>query len=979
MDINALSIDELNLSVRTRNCLHRAGISTFGEMVTFYEKGELQNLPNMGVKSVNEVAETINIYANANFESTVNEDAECNVPELNDDNFYEWAKTDCGKEFIKEFFNAANTELNVLSDISSKAYNLLMFAGKKFIKDILFADKNDFMSIKMMDIFTATEITTSCAGYIETQKDNIITAFNESIKKSLNPTNTVFDILHSPANREKIRSYVITNDIFIGDWNIENRPKNQLRKAGYSYLSEIIFISEAEFYRMPAMGKGSVDNILEKRKEYLEQHRARILAFCDGDSSAIITEEEISKSILELYANNKFRGFSFKDFTDNLHLPIDVDESRLKSVIGRMIADKKLEYVDYRCYRKYPKFKNYLKKSCAIDERSKALIGKRLDGATLESIGTEFNVTRERIRQIEKRDFNKLCIQCKEETGVACFDEDYYEIFFSTYAFDKSDAEKWFGINAAVFNYMDMRNIKQGKNDLRSALEDNKLDIGLKLKVKNYLNRNKILLDGMWIEKKRFELENYFLSKFCQDDISFTDFAEKFNLFLKSENIPYDEKLYYTEGVLKTRKNHLGESRIALWKQNELIRYYDIDARDYSELLDTLNFESYENIEISTLKFMDDYPELMQKYDIRDQYELHNLLRKIVPENSYNNFRCGRTPILCFGEFDRNEAVTELIMNNAPLTQEELLDLVRKEYGFESGAIIWKNFSKYYYQGSYRVDYKVMSDDAKTLLSEKLTEDFYYIDEIKKIYKDLFPGADSSEINPFNLKNIGFSVLSKYAYQNHASLDAYFKNLLTKSDILDIKPLRKKFTYVQAFSGTLTHLKNNKIVFEFDPDHLINKRKLEAGGVTDELIENFCDSVFDFVEANTFFSIKTIKSAGFEHELFDLGFSDWFYANILAEDERYSSEQIFNNIVLYKGKTTVTIKAFEMWIIKTHGSIDTYDLMEEMIRYGCKTNEKSDVTYRLHGTEIYYDNILDRFYSSAEAYYRELEETEGIY
>jgi len=727
------------------------------------------------------------------------------------------------------------------------------------------------------------------------------------------------------------------------------------------------------------MGKGSVDNILEKRKEYLEQHRARILAFCDGDSSAIITEEEISKSILELYANNKFRGFSFKDFTDNLHLPIDVDESRLKSVIGRMIADKKLEYVDYRCYRKYPKFKNYLKKSCAIDERSKALIEKRLDGATLESIGTEFNVTRERIRQIEKRDFNKLCIQCKEETGVACFDEDYYEIFFSTYAFDKSDAEKWFGIDAAVFNYMDMRNIKQGKNDLRSALEDNKLDIGLKLKVKNYLNRNKILLDGMWIEKKRFELENYFLSKFCQDDISFTDFAEKFNLFLKSENIPYDEKLYYTEGVLKTRKNHLGESRIALWKQNELIRYYDIDARDYSELFDTLNFESYENIEISTLKFMDDYPELMQKYDIRDQYELHNLLRKIVPENSYNNFRCGRTPILCFGEFDRNEAVTELIMNNAPLTQEELLDLVRKEYGFESGAIIWKNFSKYYYQGSYRVDYKVMSDDAKTLLSEKLTKDFYYIDEIKKIYKDLFPGADLSEINPFNLKNIGFSVLSKYAYQNHASLDAYFKNLLTKSDILDIKPLRKKFAYVQAFSGTLTHLKSNKIVFEFDPDHLISKRKLEAGGITDELIENFCDSVFDFVEDNTFFSIKTIKSAGFEHELFDLGFSDWFYANILVGDERYSSEQIFNNIVLYKGKTTVTIKAFEMWIIKTHGSIDTYDLMEEMIRYGCKINEKSDVTYRLHGTEIYYDNILDRFYSSAEAYYRELEEAEGIY
>ena len=61
------------------------------------------------------------------------------------------------------------------------------------------------------------------------------------------------------------------------------------------------------------------------------------------------------------------------------------------------------------------------------------------------------------------------------------------------------------------------------------------------------------------------------------------------------------------------------------------------------------------------------------------------------------------------------------------------------------------------------------------------------------------------------------------------------------------------------------------------------------------------------------------------------------------------------------------------------GSIDVYDLMTELSdNYGCRIDEKSDVTYRLYGTEIYYDNILDRFYSSAEAYYRELEETEGM-
>jgi CRISPR-associated protein Cpf1 len=94
----------------------------------------------------------------------------------------------------------------------------------------------------------------------------------------------------------------------------------------------------------------------------------------------------------------------------------------------------------------------------------------------------------------------------------------------------------------------------------------------------------------------------------------------------------------------------------------------------------------------------------------------------------------------------------------------------------------------------------------------------------------------------------------------------------------------------------------------------------------------------------------------------DLPFMPILYKQILSDREQ-----------------NFTIKAFEMWLVKSFGSIDSYDLMNEMVNYGCKISEKSDITYRLNGTEIYYDNILDRFYSSAEAYYRELEEAEVIY
>jgi hypothetical protein len=65
--------------------------------------------------------------------------------------------------------------------------------------------------------------------------------------------------------------------------------------------------------------------------------------------------------------------------------------------------------------------------------------------------------------------------------------------------------------------------------------------------------------------------------------------------------------------------------------------------------------------------------------------------------------------------------------------------------------------------------------------------------------------------------------------------------------------------------------------------------------------------------------------------------------------------------------------------IREYGSIDTYDLMSELTgRFGCKISDHLDAVYKVQGTEIYYDKILDRLYANADLYYRELDETEGI-
>ena len=83
---------------------------------------------------------------------------------------------------------------------------------------------------------------------------------------------------------------------------------------------------------------------------------------------------------------------------------------------------------------------------------------------------------------------------------------------------------------------------------------------------------------------------------------------------------------------------------------------------------------------------------------------------------------------------------------------------------------------------------------------------------------------------------------------------------------------------------------------------------------------------------------------------------------------------MFGNIILYKGKTDMSIKAFEESIIMAHKCIDIFDLMTEMTEvYGCKITDKNDLVYKIQGSEAYFDKILQRFYPSEEAYYQDLD------
>ena len=86
-------------------------------------------------------------------------------------------------------------------------------------------------------------------------------------------------------------------------------------------------------------------------------------------------------------------------------------------------------------------------------------------------------------------------------------------------------------------------------------------------------NTNKLFVDGVWVEKKRNDLEDLVLRKFCKDEMTFEEFTQIYNRFLKEEGVEYSPSLYYTEDVIRTRTNRLSDSRVVLWKQNTIVLF----------------------------------------------------------------------------------------------------------------------------------------------------------------------------------------------------------------------------------------------------------------------------------------------------------------------------------------------------------------------------------------------------------------------
>ncbi len=609
-------------------------------------------------------------------------------------------------------------------------------------------------------------------------------------------------------------------------------------------------------------------------------------------------------------------------------------------------------------------------------ERYVTILEKRMNQCTLEEIAETYDLTRERVRQLQGEALRVLQHNCR--TKKILLTEERFRTLYEAYQFTMEEFTALTGVDERTYTFLHLVT-KCGEVSPEKIIYDETLPRWMRNNwicyVRNSPSAKYIYVaeeNSRRIAKTRMDIEDYILSKYCQDEVSFEEFVELYNHFIRKYQL---EELRLTETKLRTRENKLSQSEFVLWKHGKRLRYYNIPARDYTELLQTLCLSQYHNTEISTLKLFRDNPELMQQYDLRDEYELHNLLKKIGAESENPSMRFERTPGIRFGEYDRDQMIKEKLFELAPIRAEDFANILSEEFGFSfAQTTAWlRCINEYGESGTFTVDSVPMSNEHMALLRSHLTDDCYFYSEVKAIYQHLVPDADTSLISSFNLKRMGFVVNSTYIIQHHDSAAKLFEYLLTQKDVQDIQPLSKRYGCLVSYSQKLAELKDDYDIIEFSPYQYIHIRKLEKMGITKQNLREYCDAVDAFTEPDTYFTVESLQKRGFSHQLDTLGFEAWFYSSLLREDARFSYTKLGGTVLFCKGNQVITEQTFLQSLLQKYSAIKLDVLMQEVYDIYHITLHKDNLRWNIKNTELYYDDIMDKLYKSYDVYFEELQ------
>lgn len=656
------------------------------------------------------------------------------------------------------------------------------------------------------------------------------------------------------------------------------------------------------------------------------------------------------KLLLSLIKNiYGYNNFEYEDLKSNIE-KYNYDTSDLVNLINTLLENKQVKREDFTYSLVKPRLKEELKK--ITNEEHVDIVLKKLSGRTLESIGTEYNVTRERIRQIILKELKKFAITREEEK---------YKEIFETYNFDCDLFCDFFNVDKYVYYYLKEKykigNIEP--SDLIDGLNVDKRQLSI-LK-KRY---NLITYKGENIVAKKLNILIAIL-KCSNRSLEFSEIINEYNRIINSNNIDIE---LLDESDFRNVDSILNRSMYVLCDAGRYYRYYNVDVLDENVKQSLQNMLDVESGDYSSEFFFNNNELLMKNIDIRNEYELHNLLRKYI--GNYNGkIIYSRMPDILIDCEDKNDFIDNLIHELSPINLDEFVDYVYQNYGHKNNtfrALLISSFSKYITNGEIISECPEFTQEQQELLTERLTEDIYSVTTIKELLTDLFDVNDFKLINNMNMSKLGYKLRGNYIMKSSiTNLEGYLHNIILNNDYYEIKPEMKKIG--STFSSYLYKFIYNLDLFEISDEKYITIKKLNELGISKEDIKSFISEIEKVISDNEYFNLYTLDKDNFLSNLKKYDFPDCFYESIISTIPNVKTLTVKNNVLFIKTDEQATREKFINSFV-TKNKIFISEIKKNILdKYNIDLYEYYIKEF-IDKKKYYFDNSIDCVYMSRDYY-----------
>ena len=557
--------------------------------------------------------------------------------------------------------------------------------------------------------------------------------------------------------------------------------------------------------------------------------------------------------------------------------------------------------------------------------------------------------------------------------------EDEYGYWFRKYDLSEDFCTFVFDMHPFAYAYLNMMREK-GLASVKDMLQYPNMNGIHYSRINQYLHKNLVFIEDEYVEKDRKQIVLKLVkTHYFQQVGSFSDFYREYMDFLKSRGLSEIEELKFVSEMAFESSVH--QYPDILYKYGKRFRYYPVDEYDINDFIDRLNLTKYQNKEISTKKIMLDYPELMEEFDIRDEYELHNLLKKTEKKwntDAKQQISLQRMPLISFGLVNREKQIKDLLYQISPVTKEAFGRYYEKTYSVLSKtffANMSQCINKYNHNDIYDVELPLFDKSEEEYMVQSLTDDFYFIEDVKNIYTEKFGLESVKKVNVRIMDELGYKLYSQYAIKkNYPSADNYFQHFILKNHFFDLNQLDSRFIYIPNFYTVFDHLKTEFKILEYGDKQFIRydlfRKVLPDVGAQDFL--DFIDKAIKASGTQPFFIFRSLKNEGFEDPFEILGTGEWFSTALIRNSKKIRFKKIGGTTLFYKGSAKQTTVDFIRYIMKDIISIGTTELIEYLKeKFGIKL-DKEKMKQFIKKSDMYYDQYTMKLYITEDASYEEI-------